>query len=101
MVIVLGVMGAAMFVSENGEEVLHLYRDIRGDQAGKGRAQKPAADQPSGMELHGRWRGMSLVPADSPAARRLGSETDHGAVVDKLSPQNGWLAQSAGVQVEY
>jgi predicted RNA-binding Zn-ribbon protein involved in translation (DUF1610 family) len=95
-VVAAGVIGAAMFVTDKGEELIHMYGDYRAAQ----RKAAAAARADHAMELRGRWNGMSLTAANSPTARALGvREVENGVVVAEMSPLDGQAAQLSGVRV--
>jgi hypothetical protein len=77
-VVVASVVGAAIFLSDQGEELVHLYGDYAATQAGGNRG----GDKSGRMELMGRWRGVNLVALGSPTAGSLGvGDADGGVVV--------------------
>ena len=70
-VIAVLVVGSAMFLTDKGEEMVHLYKDYR-------KASGPSAP----MELQGKWQDLTLVPLGGPTARALGvGDLDRGVVV--------------------
>ncbi len=97
-VLVVGLAAAAlvlvaMFITDQGEESLHLYREL----AAAGRSSSSSSPS-SGMELQGRWLGMSLAAADSASARAVGvREGESGVVVVDLANQGSERARAAGL----
>jgi len=92
-VLAAGIIGAAMFVGEQSEEMLHFYKEYRRTQQGPGvAAATPKAPAP-GMELQGKWRGMTLSALGSPAAAALNlREAESGvAVTDPGAAATGGL----------
>lgn len=98
-VLVVGLAAAAlvlvaMFITDQGEESLHLYRELT---AGRGSS---SSSPGNGMELQGRWLGMSLAAADSESARAVGvREAESGVVVVDLASQGSERARAAGLSV--
>lgn len=88
-VVAVGVIGAGMFLSDKGEEMLHMYKDFRSTQ-------QQVPDPSNALELQGRWRGMTLAAIGGPTAQILGiREAERGVVVADLPPdpmQAGGLA---------
>ncbi len=92
------VIVTAMFVVDQGEEMLHLYKDYKS----LSRRSNPGggSGDPSGMELRGHWLGMSLTGLGGPAAAQLGApRLEHGLVVAGIDVRRGQRAKLAGVRI--
>jgi hypothetical protein len=76
-VVAVAVVGAAMLLTDKGEEMIHLYGDYRAAKAGK---------QTDSMELFGKWRGMSLAAVNGQTAANLGVRGESGVVVAGVGP---------------
>jgi hypothetical protein len=92
-IVALCVVGAAMFLTDQGEETLHLYKDWQAMQKKSKTANTPA----NPMELQGKWNGLTLSAANSPTAKALGiQEAEQGVVVADIDPQR---SQQSGLMV--
>jgi len=79
------VVGSAIFLTDKGEELVHLYGDYKAAQG----VTNPG-DNSGQMELMGHWRGMSLAALGGPAAAKLGvRELERGVVVAAGVPGQG------------
>ncbi len=94
-VIAAGVIGAAMFLTDNGEEALHLYKNY---QAASNPGVPMGPKLSRAMELQGKWCGINIVDPKSPTAQRMSlGEVEGGVVVAGLHPTNGAIAKQSGV----
>lgn len=92
-VVAAGIIGAAMLMTDKGEELAHLYGDYKAGQ----RKNNNGRRRDGAMELQGRWRGLTLSAATSPTATALGvREPEDGVVVARVG--NGVVARQGGLQ---
>lgn len=89
------IIGAALLFTDKGEELGHLYKDLR---AASPQGQTGLVTSPQALEVLGKWQGISVAAVDGPTARGLGlGEAEGGVVVAGL--QEAQAAQASGLLV--
>jgi len=89
-------VGAAMFLADQHEEVGELFGAYQKAKAGK----NGKGSSGEGMEIRGHWQGLAVAGLDSPTAQSMGlGQVDKGVAVVGIDPQQGGRARQAGVQV--
>lgn len=92
------VIAGAMFAVDQGEEMLHLYKDYQASQRPKNRG--PLGASPTDMELRGSWMGLSVAEVGGPTAAALGvpPQQEHGLVIAGFAPEKAQLLQQVGLR---
>ncbi len=94
-------VGAAMFVADQHEEIAHAYDELRALKNAKdARQNKRPDEQGDGMVLWGHWNGLAFAAIDSPSMAAPGfGHLDKGAAIVAIDPQKGQRARRAGLQI--
>lgn len=93
-------IAAAMFAVDQGEEMLHLYKDYQASQRRKSRGPGPLTASPTDLELQGQWMGLSLAEVGGPTAAKLGvpPQQEHGLVVAGFAAERAQQLQQVGLR---